>query len=227
MLLTRSSKPFLFRTQLSLTVLTGLKASNIIQLRDQLRVVPESSIYYHTHNFLQRHQFLVPEPPSDFTHWVTHVLQENRIGERLMAINTVSFRSLKDLRDAILSILDKFIEKDFPLREAPTGQEFHFMRSILFSLPISYKAHDLKEFVEALHKVSIHSLYYHIFEARLRTPAGINDFSYWLEKNLGESELAQKLEKLDPYSHTMDGLRCRIISLIEKKLSEVSYAATS
>ena len=101
------------------------------------------------------------------------------------------------------------------------------MRSILFSLPTSYKASDLQEFLEALRKISIHSLYYHIFEGRLRTPVGDNDFSHWLEKNLGETELAKKLEKLDPYSHTMEGLRARIISLIEKKLSEVSYATAS
>lgn len=227
MSINKASEPFLFRTQLSLNVLTGLKAANLVQLRDQLRVAPESSIYYHTHNFLQRHQFLVPEPPNDFTHWVTHVLQENRIGERLMAINTVSFRSLNDLRDAILSVLDQFLKKDLPLREAPPGQEFHFMRSILFSLPTSYKVYDLKEFLEALKKVSVHSLYYHIFEARLRTPVGVNDFSVWLEKNLGENELAKKLEKLDPYAHTMEGLRDRIVVLLDKKISEALYAHTA
>ncbi len=223
----RSSQPFLFKTQLNLMVLTGLKADNIEQLRDHLGVVQESSVYYHTHNFLQRHQFLIPEPPNDFAYWVTNILQESRLGEKLMAINTVSFHSLSDLRQAILAVLDQHLQKGVLLREAPAGQAFHFMKSILFVLPTSYAASDLKEFVDALHHISINSLYYHIFESRLRTSAGVNDFSYWLEKNLGETDLAKKIENLDPYSHALEGLRVRIITLLEKKLSEVSYAAAS
>ncbi len=48
------------------------------------------------------------------------------------------------------------------------GNEFHFIKSISVVLPTSYVAHNLREFVGILRRISIGSLYFHIFEARLR-----------------------------------------------------------
>jgi hypothetical protein len=62
------------------------------------------------------------------------------------------------------------------------------------------------------------SLYFHIFEAKLRLQRGANDFSLWLEDCLGEKELAEQITRLDPYNYTMENLREIIIQLCEKKL---------
>ncbi len=217
-----AEKPFLFKTQLSLVLLTGLKASNVLQLRDHLMAVPESSVYYHTHNFLQRHQFLIPEPPNDFAYWVTNVLREERLGEKLTAVDTVRFSSLNQLRQALVSPMNSFLEKNPPLRDASEGSEFYFMKVILFSLPTTYQARDLPEFTECLKKVSIHSLYYHMFEGRLRTSRGVNDFSLWLGA-LGEASLVRQIDRLDPYTRTLEELRSRIVGLVEKRISEESH----
>jgi hypothetical protein len=224
MSLIRSQAPFLFKTQLSLVELTGLKAKDLSELHLHLEAVPDSSIYYHTHHFLQQHQFLTPEPPNDFAYWVTHVLQEDEMGEKLAAMDTVRFNTLEALRKAIRSAIDEFLEKKRELREAPSGEEFHFMKCILFTIPTEYVAYDLKEFSECLKQVSIHCLYNHIFTARLRPPLGVNDFSHWLRASLEEKDLAKKIEKLDPYTYTMEGLRKKIAHLVERRLQEVSDA---
>lgn len=217
-------EPFIFKTQLSLVLLTGLKASDLFELGYHLKMVPESSIYYHTHHFLQQHQYMTPEPPNDFAYWVTQVLSEDRMGEKLAAIDTVRFTSLQALRLAIVRAIDDFLEKNPVLRKAPHGEEFYFMKSTLFNLPTVYKAHTLAEFLECLKKVSIQSLYYHVFEGRLRTEQGTGDFSNWLTA-LGEEKLAKQMDRLDPYTHTMEGLRSRMIRLIEQRLTEVIHAA--
>ncbi|MGH7908266.1 MAG: DUF5752 family protein, partial [Thermodesulfobacteriota bacterium] len=43
--------------------------------------------------------------------------------------------------------------------------------------PTPYFAHDLKEFIEILNKVTISSLYFHMFEARMRLQKDENDFA--------------------------------------------------
>jgi len=222
----KAEKPFYFKTQLSLVMLTGLKAKNLRELRDHLSVVPESSVYYHTHHFLQQHQFLTPEPPNDFAFWTTNVLQEDRMGERLAAIDTVRFDSLEDLRTAIAGAIDRFLHENPTVRECPPGEEFHFMKSILFDLPTELVARNLAEFRDCLRKVTISSLYYHIFTGRLRQPLGVNDFSDWLNHN-GEHELARQIDKLDPYTQTMEGLRQRILLLVEKRLKEEAAHVTA
>ncbi len=220
--MTTAQEPFFFRASLTLTVMTGLKAKNLSELFEHIRAVPESSIYHHTHRFLHQHQFLVPEPPNDFAYWVTNVLQEERLGEQLAAIDTIRFTTLTDLRHALVSVIERYLKKTPELRQAPEGDEFHFMRSVLFVLPTPYQARDLSEFTDCLKKVSIHSLYYHIFEARLRTPGGLNDFSRWLKNSLREEALAKAIAKLDPYTSTLEGIRSRVLHLVNKRTGELT-----
>lgn len=222
----KAKAPFTFRTQLSLVETMGLKASDLKELSHHLKEVPDSSIFYHTHHFLQQHQYLTPEPPNDFAYWITQVLQEEIIGEKLAAIDTVRFSSLSSLRDVIVDTLERYCQEKPSLRKAPAGEEFYFMKCTLFNLPTAYKACDLKEFLECLKKVSMGSLYNHVFEARLRPPLGINDFSRWLATALDEKRLAAKIDKLDPYTQTMEGLRKKIVSLIESRLEELAHAQT-
>ncbi len=220
----KAKEPFIFKTQLSLVETTGLKARDLTELSHHLKEVPEASVYYHTHHFLQQHQYLTPEPPNDFAYWVTAVLQEDIIGEKLAAIDTVRFSSLSSLRVAIVSAIDRHLQDKPALRTAPDGEEFYFMKCVLFNLPTSHKAQDLKEFLECLEKVSIGSLYNHVFEARLRPPLGMSDFSNWLSSAIGEKKLASKIDKLDPYTQTMEGLRNKIMSLVKDRVEELTDA---
>ena len=218
----KAKKPFVFYTRLHLSELTGHKASNLKQLVDIMRTMPESSIYHHTHRFLQQHQYLSPEPPNDFAYWVTSVLGEERLGERLASIDTIQFTTIQELQNKIISTIETYLKSNpnAATRFVHENEEFHFMKSVSFILPTQYTAADLAEFVEILKKVDIDSIYFHIFEARLRLGKKTNDFSNWIETSLGNKELASKILKLDPYTYTLEDLRKTIICIIEKSLEK-------
>jgi hypothetical protein len=222
MTLRQAQNPFQFFTQTSLVELTGRRARDIYELLEHLKIVPVSVIYYHTHHFLKQNQFLSPEPPNDIAYWVTEVLQENRLGEQLAAIDTVRFSSLQALREALIATIEHYLARGPSRRTAPEGEEFHLRKTRNFVFAIPYQARTLEEFSEALQKVSLNSLYHHIFAARLRLEKGINDFSYWLETELGEKVLAKAIARLDPYTHTLEGLRQKILRLVAARLSELS-----
>jgi len=207
-------EPFRFYTRLTLTRLTGRRAVDLAELLEQLRSVPGSVVFHHTHHFLVQHQHLSPEPPNDFAFWVTNVLQEDRLGERLAAIDTVQFPSLLELRERIVAVIEEYLESRRNLRTAPPGEEFHFMDAISFVLPTRHVASTLAEFAAALRQVSSSTIAYHLFEARLRDGSDDNDFSHWLEGELGEHQLAEAIRHLDPYTHTMQGLRERLLALL-------------
>jgi hypothetical protein len=221
--------PFHFVTQTSLIELTGLRARELYELQEHLKSVPASVLYYHTHHFLKQHQFLSPEPPNDFAYWVTNVLQEDRLGEQLAAIDTVRFTSLKSLRDALTSTIERYLARGRSTRIAPEGEEFHFMKARSFVLETPYVATNLQEFAEAIPKITLNSLYHHIFESRLRLEKGTNDFSKWLETELGETALAKTIARLDPYTLTLEALREKILRLVRVRLgerpAEVSHAS--
>src|SRR5262249_53106791 len=99
-------------------------------------------------------------------------------------------------------------------------QEFHFMRSVSFVLPTEVSARNLEEFRDALGRVSLSSIDYHMFDARLRLEQTDNDFSRWIETTLGEGELANLIRNVDPYTHTEEGLRQRLITLTDRYLEQ-------
>lgn len=213
-------EPFVFSTRLNLSELTGLKATNLIQLLDLIRNVPGASIYHHTHRFLQQHQYLSPEPPNDFAYWVSEVLREEELGEKLASIDTIQYTTMHSLREKIASTIEDYLKYNpsAKFKFARQGDEFHFLKSVSFILPTHYKASNLKEFVEVLKKITIDSIYFHIFEARLRLELGRNDFSNWLEHSLNYKDLADKVAKLDPYTYTLEDLRKTVLNIIEKRI---------
>ncbi|MBI1823838.1 MAG: hypothetical protein HY200_02115 [Nitrospirae bacterium] len=219
----RTDQPFCFYTRLSLTFLTGIKAKNIQELLDYLKIAPPSVIYQHTHHFMEEHNNLVPEPPNDFSWWITHMLQDEILGERLAAIDTTQFKSLSNLQQALVSCIEDHLKINRVLRQSPDGKEFHFMRTLRFSVPTPYRARDYSEFLECLKKVSSSSLYLHIFEAKLRSSLGINDFSHWFETELGEKSMAALIATPNLRSQTLNGLRLNIIGLVEKRIKELTH----
>ena len=211
---------FRFRSVQNLTLLTGKRARDLAQMVENLRTVPGSVIYHHTHHYLEQHQHLSPEPPNDFAYWTTNVLLEQRLGEELAAIDVLRFSTIHDLRDALVDTIQRYLDAAENVRVAPPGQEFHFMRSVSFVLPTDVRATNLEEFRNALRRVSLSSIAYHMFDARLRLDHTDNDFSRWIEFGLGERELADALRNVDPYTHTEEGLRQRMIVLINRRLEQ-------
>jgi hypothetical protein len=213
-------KPFFFYTRLNLVELLARKATNLDGLLEGLRYVSGSSIYYHTHRFLQQHHYLSPEPPNDFAFWVTNSLGLDRGGELLASVDTVGFRSIEGLRKRLIDILEPIVlDRGYRSVECQEGEEFHFMSCRTFVLPTPYQARDLREFRDVLRKVSINSIYYHIFEARLRLERADNDFSNWFE-GIGQKELAEEISRLDPYTITLEGLRKKIIQQVSRHVED-------
>jgi hypothetical protein len=207
---------FYFKTRLNLVEMLGIRVSNVPDLLEQIRLVPGSSIYYHTHRFLQQHNYLCPEPPNDFAFWITNALGLDGLGEQLASVDTIKFIKINDLREAFSAIIEKSLQRKIGLTTiCHEGEEFHFMSCRTFVFATDQQAADTAEFIQALRAISINSLYYHIFESRLRLGKVGNDFSLWFESS-GQKKLAAEIAKLDPYTITLEGLRKKIIKTVEK-----------
>lgn len=219
MTLPEARSPFQFYSRLSLRELTGLRAVTLPQLLKFLKTLPGSVIFHHTHHYLQQHHYLTPEPPNDLAVWVRDTLGEKVLGEQLASINTVEFQTIRALRERLIHTIEEYLRAHpfTHLRFAKAEEAFQFVKAISVVFPIPHQAKNLKEFAECLEAVTISSLYFHIFEARLRLERGNNDFSIWL-KELGETDLAQEIASLDPYAHTMEELRQAMLRFARQRL---------
>lgn len=215
-----SVKPFHFHTSLVLQESTGLRAATLPTLLKLLRAVPDSSIYYHTHYFLLQHHYLTPGPTNDFAYWVHEVLGEVLLGEQLASIDTMEHTSLSSLREALAGTIERYLEAHptAHVKFVSEGEEFFFMKAVHAILPTAYTASTLLEFAQALERVSVQSLYFHVFDARLRLGRPTNDFATWLTGQLGLKRLGEEVARLDPYTHTLETLRATLLALIRQQL---------
>ncbi len=213
------AEPFRFYTRLHLSELTGLRAADLPELLALIKEASDSAIYYHTHRFLLQHQYLSPEPPNDFAYWVVATLNEDRLGEKLASIDTMKYLTIHDLREKIIATIEAYL-RAYPnsaKRFAPEDEAFYLIKCVSFIMPTPYVADDLKEFSEILKKVTLDSIYFHMFESRLRLEKKSNDFSLWIGGSIGDKDLAAKILRLDPYTFTLEDLRNTLIQMITKR----------
>jgi hypothetical protein len=208
-----NQEPFVFHTERRLVMLTGRSARNLEDLLAHIHQVSGSSIFYHTHHQYLSHHFEKPVFHSDFASWVSLALLEEALSEKLAVIDILSFSSIRELREAIAATIKAHIADIGERRQnCLPGQEFHFCESKSFIMPSGLVAQDIPDFFAKLPEVANTSLYFHFFEARLRLERPTNDFSTWLAYR-GAPELAQAIDKLNPYRMTMEELREEIIKL--------------
>jgi hypothetical protein len=206
-------EPFVFHTERRLVVLTGRKASNLEELLYHLRQVSGSCVFYHTHVAYLTQHFERPRFYNELANWVSHALQEERLAERVAAIDLLAITSIRELREAIAVTIEKHLEAGAGTpRQCPPGDEFHFCEAKSFIMPTGQVADDIPRFFRTIEQVSNTCLHFHFFEARLRLERPTNDFSLWL-RGLGETRLARRIDRLNPYAMTLDELKHEIVKV--------------
>lgn len=208
-------KEFIFYTRLVQVILTGKRATSITELVEGIEKAEKSSIYYHTHRFLQQHKTISPEPPNDFAYWIGNILNIEWLSEQISSVNLVQFNNIEDIRTTYLNILRKYKNDHKYESVSPPGQEFQFLGSRAFVLNTGLSASNLSTFKKCLSVVDINSIIYHIFDARLPQGKTENDFTIWFD-SIGKKNLASEVHKLDPYTFTLEGLRKHLINLVHK-----------
>ncbi|HEY2499244.1 MAG TPA: DUF5752 family protein [Candidatus Angelobacter sp.] len=211
--------PFYFNSASHLLRIGREKASNLQELLEALRSCPESSIFQHTFQTLEEHHFIKEGFSNDFSHWAFAACNEVELAERLASIDVREFTSIATLRERILHIIEEYLQKNPRAASRLAMEPFYLMASDLVVVPTPYVARNLEEFADGLRKVSIHAIYYHFIDARLRIKLNNNDFSVWLEQELDLAQAADRLNRIDIYTSTLEGVRRNILRIIEAEIS--------
>jgi hypothetical protein len=191
---------------------------NLREFRDVLAVVSEGSIFHHTYQYLLKGHIL--EYTNDFSQWAGAGLEESALSEQLSNIDPYIFGSSEALRNELLRVVDGYLEVFPEPRDAMPGDEFFFNETITLVFQAGVWARNLAEFLMAIKYIDASSLYYHFFDARRRFEGKSNDFSQWFEKEMGKKDLAEKLRFIDPFMHSLEGIRERITAALEEAVRQ-------
>lgn len=203
---------FEFKQCISLLKSTGKKAKNLHELRDAIAVVSDESIFHHTYQYFLKGHIL--EYTNDFAHWAGESLEERALSEHISNIDPYAFKSIDELRQELLNVIDFYLENFPEPRKAMIGDEFYFNETVTLTFPVGIRVKNLAEFLIAIKYIDAAAIYYHFYEARVRL--GVDDFSRWFEDSLSKKELAKKIRSIDLFMHNIEGIRDRIIEAVEK-----------
>jgi len=211
--------PFYFNSASHLLRIGREKAATLQELLEAIRACPESSIFQHTFQTLAEHHFIREGFSNDFSHWAFASCNEVELAERLAALDVREFTSIATLRERLIHIIDSYLQKNPRAATRVAMEPFYLMASDLVVVPTPYVARNLEEFADGLRKVSIHAIYYHFIDARLRLKLNTNDFSIWLENELDLAQAADRLNRIDIYTSTLEGVRRSILKVVETEMS--------
>jgi hypothetical protein len=195
------------------------QAANLQELLDAVRTCPDASIFQHTFQTLEEHHFIQKGFSNDFSHWAFAACNEVELAERLASLDIREFTSISALRERLVHIIQSYLQKNPRAATRPAMEPFYLMAADLVVVPTPYAAHNLEEFADGLRKVSIHSIYYHFIDARLRLKLNNNDFSIWLEHELDLKQAADRLNQIDIYTSSLESVRRSILRVIEAEIA--------
>ncbi len=212
-------KAFYFNTSAHLVRISREKAGSLSEFLQALRECPEGSIFQHSFRTLQEHHFIREGFSNDFAHWALSACNEPSLAEGLASVDVREFTSVVQLRERFVQIVEGFLKRTPAAVNRAAKETFYFCASDIIVIPTSFVAHTLQEFAEGLRGVSVHSIHHHFIEARLRLKLMSNDFSQWLYEDLGLTDAARQLNRIDIYTVTMEDVRKQIIRAVERALS--------
>src|ERR1700751_5050973 len=215
----KPDKPFYFNASEHLQRIGRQKASNLSELLLALQTCPEDSVFQHTFRTLQEHHFIRQGFSNDFAHWCLSACNEPVLAEQLASVDVREFTAIDGLRRRMVGILNDFLKHRPQSGSKPGHEAFYFCASWIVVLPTRLAPDTLPGFVAGLKAVSVHSIHHHFIEARLRLHRMSNDFSNWLEQEVGLDEAADAIERIDIYTNTMEGVRLHIARIVAQAMN--------
>ena len=214
--------PFYFNSESNLTRIVRERATNLDELLQGLKSCPEASIFYHTFQTLREHHYIRGGFSNDFAQWVFAACNEVGLAERLAALDVRDFTSVAEIRERIVNTVESYMKQHPAAGTRPAFEPFYFCASETVITPTPFVANSLEEFAACLERVSLQSIHHHFITARLRPPLTRNDFSVWLEEELGLASLAARLNRIDVYTATLNDVRARLLQLVQHEMARSS-----
>jgi len=215
----KPDKPFYFNTSEHLLRIGRKKANNLSELLQALETCPDDSIFQHTFRTLQEHHFIRQGFSNDFAHWTLFACNEPALAEQFASVDVREFTAIEGLRRRMVEILGEFLHSQDRPGSRLAYEPFYFCASDIVVLPTSFHPDTLAGFLDGLNQVSVHSIHHHFIEARLRLHRMSNDFSQWLEAEVGLLEAADAIERIDIYANTLEGVRRQIARIVSQAMN--------
>ena len=214
-----AAKPFDFYTVAALTRVGNQVASTIGELHAGLQNCSDASIFHHTFQTLGSHHFLTEGFSNDFAQWALTSTNRGDLAEQLGSLDVRDYMSIAELRTDLSRIVGDYCSTHSSVVTQSALEPFWFCEGLEVNAPLGHSATTLEEFRSGLEQLSHAAFYFHFISSRMRLQLRTNDFSLWLTNELDLPSLAERINRIDIYTNTLDGARAVMLRLIAREVA--------
>jgi hypothetical protein len=199
---------------------TGRSCANLRELRDAIQTVPEAVLEHHMMRCALEDHFSLYEFPNDLARWCWSALGDRTLAEHLGVFDPYRHATIGSLRGALLDVIEDRLWELDGIPWCRPGLELHLIRSQLVAYDTGERAPTPAALVEAIERMSVRSLFYHVHEARRRSGGRTDDFSQWLEGAGVEPDVVRRLREIDFYFLNLNQLRDELLATFRERLMD-------
>jgi len=208
--------PFEIKDCALLRQMSGLPpAVNLRELRERIAACSQDVLYHHFCDTQLAPSTDYPDYRNDFAIWARRRLGDQIVAERLGMIDPYVFPSIEELRKVTLDIIDERLSEAFMVPWARPGHEFYCMQAVTVVFDTGKRVLRPEELASAISIMTNGSIYFHVLDARRRNPAGVDDFSAWIQGLEGDWERYMKaIREIDVTFHTLAEIRSELVEAV-------------
>lgn len=222
---TETPEPFLLYDCGLSRLATGRVCTNLRELQELVRTVPEGVLEHHMMRCALEDYFELNEFPNDLARWCWSSLGDNVLGEALGLVDPYRCGSIEALR----SILNNIIEdRLWGLDRVPwcrPGLELYFVQSRLVIYDTGERVPTPAALLDAIERAPLSTLFFHVHEARRRTGGRTDDFSQWLEQFGVDPAVVARIRAVDFYFLNLNQLRGELLQILRTGLQGATRGA--
>ncbi len=184
-------------------------------MRDRIVQAPLESIYHHFYEGILRPSFDDLEYRNDFAVWAHQALRDPHLAERLGQIHPLRFRTLEELREALLDVIEDRLSEHDVVPWAERGREFYFLSAKVVIFDTHARVERPKDLPSVVETLTRSSIYFHFIEAQRRDPVDVDDFSAWL-RSWGDAyePVCKRLSAIDYHFFNLREVREHILEAL-------------
>jgi hypothetical protein len=204
---------------------TGRMCSNLRELLEAMRSVPEAVLEHHMMRCALDDHFELHEFPNDLARWCWTALGDNVLGEQLALIDPYRQPSIDALRGSLVNLIE---ERLWGLDHVPwcrPGLQLYLVESRLIAYDTGKRIYTPAALREEIGGMSPRSMFYHVHDAHRRTGGQSDDFSRWLEQCGAEPSLVSALRGIDFYFLNLTQLRHAVAEAFQRYTAEAPPVA--
>lgn len=206
--------PFQFLAVARLTRIGNDVVESLQELHRGLGRCSDASLFFHFVQAPRTTRAMSDGCANDVGRWVLDSAHCPELAEQIGAVDVRDYEAVADLRADVRRMVGDFCVAHPRMAHQPATRRFWFCEQAEVASPSGVTATSLVTWRDGLERSSRTSFAFHFVSSRLRLGLRTNDFSMWLDHELGLSDLAARVHQVDVSAQSLERARQQVVALV-------------